>query len=45
LITGVAVVRIPIATSNYGVLLMASTNGRVGVGISLMNTSLLPVIP
>ncbi|MBX5484772.1 MAG: hypothetical protein IRZ16_23355 [Myxococcaceae bacterium] len=45
LVTAVGVVRIPIATSNYGILLMASTNGRIGVGLSLMNVSLLPVIP
>lgn len=45
LLTGVAMVRIPIATSNYGVILSASTNGRIGVGLSLMNISLFPVIP
>ena len=45
LITGVFVVRIPIASSYYGVLFTASTNGQVGIGISLMNTSLLPFLP
>ena len=45
LITGVAVVRVPIGRSNYGIFLSASTNARFGIGISLMNISLLPVIP
>ncbi len=45
LLTGVAMVRIPIATSNYGVILSASTNGRFGIGFSLMNLSLLPFLP
>ena len=37
--------RIPFGRSNYGALLTASTNGQVGFGISLMNISLLPVLP
>lgn len=45
LITGVAVLRVPIGRSNFGGLLTASTNGQVGFGISLMNISLLPVLP
>lgn len=45
LLTGVFVVRVPIASSNYGVLFTASTNGRVGLGLSLMNVSFLPVLP
>lgn len=45
LLTGVFIVRVPIATSNYGVTFSASTNGRFGVGVSLMNISLLPVLP
>lgn len=45
LLTGVGVVRVPFGRSNYGALLTASTNGRVGFGISLMNISLLPVLP
>jgi hypothetical protein len=45
LLTGVAIVRVPFGRSNFGALLSASTNGRVGVGISLMNISLLPVLP
>ena len=45
LLTGVFVVRIPIASSNYALILTASTNGRVGLGVSLMNTTLLPFLP
>lgn len=45
LLTGVLLVRVPIANSNYGVTLSASTNGRVGVGFSLMNISLFPTLP
>jgi len=45
LLTGVAVVRVPFGRSNFGAVVTASTNGRVGVGISLMNISLLPVLP
>ena len=45
LVTGVLVARLPIASSNYAVLLTASTNGRIGLGISLLNFTLLPVLP
>jgi len=45
LITAVAVVRVPFGRSNYGAVLSASTNGQFGIGISLMNISLLPVLP
>jgi hypothetical protein len=45
LLTAVAVLRVPIAQSNFGLLLTASTNGRVGFGFSLLNVSLLPVLP
>ncbi len=45
IITGVFMVRLPIASSNYGVILSVSTNGRVGLGFSLMNLSLLPFLP
>lgn len=45
LLTGVLVVRLPIASSNYGISFTASTNGRVGLGVSLLNISLLPVLP
>ena len=45
LLTGVFVMRLPFGHSNYGALLTASTNGEVGIGISLLNTSLIPVLP
>ena len=45
LLTVVGVVRVPFGRSNYGGVLTASTNGEVGIGISLMNISLLPVLP
>lgn len=44
LLTGVGVVRVPFGRSNYGALLTVSTNGRVGLGVSLMNISLLPIV-
>jgi hypothetical protein len=45
ILSGIFVVRVPIASSNYGVLFTASTNGNVGLGISLMNMTFLPVLP
>lgn len=45
MLTIVGVLRVPFGRSNYGALLTASTNGQVGVGISLMNISLVPVVP
>jgi hypothetical protein len=45
LLTAVLVVRLPIATSNYAVTATLSTNLRVGIGISLLNVSLLPFLP
>ncbi|MFT4623598.1 MAG: hypothetical protein ACI8PZ_002254 [Myxococcota bacterium] len=45
LLTAVGMVRVPFGRSNYGLVASVSTNGAVGVGISLMNISLLPVIP
>ena len=45
LLTGVAVLRVPFGRSNFGGLLTASTNGEIGFGISLMNISLIPVLP
>jgi hypothetical protein len=45
LLTGVFVVRVPFGRSNYGALATVSTNGRLTLGISLMNISFLPVIP
>lgn len=43
--TGVAMARWPFGNSNYAALLSASTNGQIGIGISLLNTSLIPVLP
>jgi hypothetical protein len=45
MLTAVFVARVPLFSSNYAVTITASTNGRVGVGFSLMNTSLLPFLP
>lgn len=45
LVTAVAVVRVPFGRSNYGAVLSVSTNGQVGLGVSLMNISPLPVLP
>lgn len=45
LLTGVFIARMPFGSSNYGAVLSVSTNGVVGLGISLMNTSLLPFLP
>ena len=45
LLTAAFVARVPIASSNYAITLSASTNGRFGIGFSLMNISLLPFLP
>lgn len=45
LLTAVGVARIPFGRSNFGALVTASTNGEVGIGVSLLNFSLLPVLP
>jgi hypothetical protein len=45
IVTAVGVVRVPFGRSNYGVVATGSTNGQIGVGLSLMNIRLLPVIP
>ncbi len=45
LLTVVGVARVPFGRSNYGAVLTVSTNGQVGLGISLLNINLLPVIP
>jgi len=45
LLTGVLMARIPIARSNFGFIVSASTNGRVGLGFSLMNTTFMPFLP
>jgi hypothetical protein len=44
-VSGVFVLRVPFGASNYAAVLSASTNGAVGIGISLLNISLLPVLP
>jgi hypothetical protein len=45
MLTAVFMARVPLFSSNYALTVSASTNGRVGVGFSLMNTSLLPFLP
>lgn len=45
LVTLAGVVRVPFGRSNYGAIATLSTNGRFSFGISLMNTSAIPVIP
>ena len=44
-LTGVFVARLPFGNSNYAGLLTLTTDGAVGLGISLLNTSLIPVLP
>lgn len=43
--TGIARFPFPFLDGNYGAMLFASSNGRVGLGISTFNISLLPVLP
>jgi hypothetical protein len=45
LVTAVGVVRVPFGRSNYGAIATLSTNGAFGLGVSLLNVHLLPVIP
>jgi hypothetical protein len=45
LVTVAGIVRVPFGRSNYGVLLAVSTNGQVGIGVSLLNVSFLPFLP
>jgi hypothetical protein len=45
LLTAALVARVPIASSNYAITLIVSTNGQFGIGFSLMNTTLLPFLP
>lgn len=45
LITAVGFARVPFGRSNYGVVGTVSTNGRISVGISLLNVRILPVLP
>ncbi len=44
-LTVVGVARVPFGRSNYGAIVTLSTNGNFGLGISLMNVSLLPFLP
>lgn len=45
ILTAAFVARVPIMSSNYALTLIGSTNGRIGIGFSLMNTTLLPFLP
>jgi hypothetical protein len=45
LLTGVLVVRWPIPYTSFGALAMVSTNGTIGVGVTLMNFTILPILP
>ena len=45
LLTGVFLLRVPFGNSNYAGLLSVSTNGEVGLGLSFLNTTLIPVLP
>ena len=45
LFTGVFMLRLPLFKTNYALLASISTNGRVAIGISLLNFSLLPFLP
>ena len=45
IMTAAFVARVPIARSDYAITFIASTNGRFGIGFSLMNTTLLPFLP
>lgn len=44
-LTAVGVLRVPLGDTNYGGVVTLSTNGVVGIGITLLNSSLLPVLP
>lgn len=44
-VTVAGMLRIPIGRSNFAALLSISTNGAVGLGVSLLNTSLIPILP
>lgn len=45
LFNAIFTMRVPFGNSNYGALVTVSTNGRVALGLSLLNTSLIPVLP
>ncbi len=44
-LTVAGMLRIPFGRSNYAGLISVSTNGNVGLGISLLNSSILPFLP
>lgn len=44
-LTLVGVLRVPFGRSNYGAVATVSTNGAVGLGLSLLNIHFLPVLP
>jgi hypothetical protein len=43
--TGAFQLRLPLFKTNYAVFASISTNGRVAIGISLLNFTILPVLP
>lgn len=43
LLSAVGIVRIPFGRSNYGAVMTLSTNGTLGIGISLLNPRFIPV--
>lgn len=45
IVTGVATLRVPLGRTNYGLLMTASTNGRICFGFSLLNFSTVPILP
>lgn len=45
LLSATFVARLPIAQSNWAVLASGSTNGTIGLGVSLMNVSFFPFLP
>jgi hypothetical protein len=45
LFSAVFMARLPLFKTNYALVASFSTNGRVAIGISLLNFSLLPILP
>ncbi len=45
LITGALLIRLPLFRSNFALTLSVSTNAKFGIGMSLLNVSLLPFLP
>lgn len=44
-VTAAGMLRVPFGRSNFAGLLSVSTNGAVGLGLSLLNTSVIPILP